>query len=80
MEGGTLRQLDAFRPRQTTGRSRGAGCDWVHVAIDDVTRHTYVGLVADEQQPTAIGVLSRSGAWFNGGVECRKVVIDNDSA
>jgi len=51
------------------------------VAIDDATRLAYVEVLADEQQATAIGFLSRAVAWFNGqGVECRQVMSDNGSA
>ena len=63
------------------GRSTGVGYDRVHVAIDDATRLGYVEVLADGQQATAIGFLSRSVAWFNGqGVECRQVMSDNGSA
>ena len=63
------------------GRSTGVGYDRVHVAIDDATRLAYVEVLADEQQATAVGFLSRSVAWFNGqGVECRQVMSDNGSA
>jgi transposase InsO family protein len=63
------------------GRSAGAGYDRVHVAIDDATRLAYVEVLADEQQGTAIGFLSRAVAWFNGqGVECRQVMSDNGPA
>ena len=63
------------------GRSTGVGYDRVHVAIDDATRLAYVEVLADEQQGTAIGFLSRAVAWFNGqGVECRQVMSDNGSA
>ena len=51
------------------------------MAIDDATRLGYVEVLADGQQATAIGFLSRSVAWFNGqGVECRQVMSDNGSA
>jgi len=37
--------------------------------------------LADEQQATTIGFLSRAVAWFNGqGAECRQVMSDNGSA
>jgi transposase InsO family protein len=63
------------------GRSAGVGYDRVHVAIDDLTRRAYVEVLADEQQATAIGFLSRAVAWFNGqGVECRQVMSDNGPA
>jgi hypothetical protein len=42
------------------GRSAGAGYDRVHVAIDDATRLAYVEVLADEQQATAIGFLTRA--------------------
>jgi hypothetical protein len=38
-------------------------------------------VLADEQQATAIGFLSRAVAWFNGhGMECRQVMSDNGPA
>ncbi len=38
-------------------------------------------MLADEQQATAIGFLSRAVAWFNGrGVECRQVMSYNRTA
>jgi len=48
------------------GRSSGVGYDRVHVAIDDATWLAYVEVLADEQQATAIGFMSRALAWFNG--------------
>jgi transposase InsO family protein len=62
-------------------RSSGVGYERVHMAIDDATQPAYVEVLADEQQSTAIGFLSRAVAWFNGqGVECRQVMSDNVSA
>jgi transposase InsO family protein len=38
-------------------------------------------VLADEQQATAIGFMSRALAWFNSqGVECRQVMSDNGPA
>jgi len=63
------------------GRPTGVGYDRIHVAIDDTTRLAYVEVLADEQQVTAIGFMSRALAWFNGqGVECRQVMSDNGPA
>jgi transposase InsO family protein len=71
------------------GRSYGVGYDKVHVAVDDATRLAYVEVLADEQKPTVIGILSRAVAWFNGqdnlyaeanGYECRRVMSDNGPA
>jgi transposase InsO family protein len=63
------------------GRSTGVGYDRVHVAIDDATRLAYVEVLADEQQATAIGFMTRAVAWFNGqGIECRQLMSDNGPA
>jgi len=61
--------------------STGLGYDRVYVAIDDATRPAYVEVLADEQQATAIGFLSRALAWFNGqAVDCGQVISDNGTA
>ena len=61
--------------------STGVGYDRVHLEINDATRLAYVEVLADEQQTTAIGFLSRVAAWFNGqGMECRQGMRDNGSA
>jgi hypothetical protein len=40
-----------------------------------------IEVLADEQQATAIGFMSRAVAWFNGqAVECRQVMSDNGPA
>ena len=63
------------------GRSTGDGYDRAHVAIDDARRLADAEVLADEQQTTPIGFVSRVVAWFNGqGVECRQVMSDNGSA
>jgi transposase InsO family protein len=63
------------------GRSYGVGYDKVYVAVDDGTRLAYVEVLADEQKPTVIGLLSRAVTWFNGqGIECRRVMSDNGPA
>ena len=57
------------------------GINHHRLAIDDATRIAYVEVLADEQQATAIGFMSRAVAWFNGqGVECRQVMSDNGPA
>jgi len=63
------------------GRSYGVGYNKVHVAVVDATRLAYVEVLADEQETTVIGFLSRAVAWFNSqGVECRRVMSDNGPA
>ncbi|WP_157962031.1 helix-turn-helix domain-containing protein, partial [Acuticoccus kandeliae] len=41
-------------------RNRGAGWDFVHVAIDDATRLAYVEILADEKRGTTTGFLVRA--------------------
>jgi len=43
-------------------RSTVVSCDRVNVAIDDATLLAYVGMLADMQQTTPIGFLSRAVA------------------
>jgi transposase InsO family protein len=51
------------------------------VAIDYATRLANVEVLADKQQSTAIGFLSRAVAWLNSQrVECRQAMWDNGPA
>lgn len=62
-------------------RSRGAGFDFVHVAIDDATRLAYVEILPDEQQQSAEAFLARALKWMRGcGVTVERVMTDNGSA
>lgn len=62
-------------------RSRGAGWEAVHVAVDDATRLAYVEVLADQTAPTAVGFLRRAIAWFaEQGITVREVMTDNGSA
>lgn len=66
---------------RTTGRSRGAGWDFVHVAVDDATRLAYVEVLADERKNTTTGFLLRALRWFRArGVKAERVMTDNGSA
>jgi transposase InsO family protein len=61
-------------------RRRGIGWDFVHVAIDDASRLTYVEVLADERGITAAGFLERAVVWFaESGIAIRKVLTDNGS-
>lgn len=61
-------------------RNRGAGWDFVHVAIDDATRLAYVEVLPDERKETATAFLTRALAWFAArGVEVERVMTDNGS-
>jgi transposase InsO family protein len=62
-------------------RARGAGWEYVHVAIDDTTRLAYVEVLADEKATTAIGFLRRAVAFYRRhGVRVQRVMTDNGSA
>lgn len=61
----------------------------MHVAVDDATRLSYIGILSAEKGPTTVGLLSRAVDWFNGqgyrcaeakGYEGRRVLSGNGSA
>lgn len=61
-----------------TTRSRGAGWEYVHVAIDDATRVAYVEMLRDETGQTTAAFLRRAIAWFRTvGVRVRRILTDN---
>lgn len=83
-----IKKLGRFdRPgKRTRGRvkghatSRGAGWEFVHVAIDDYSRVAYVEVLDDEKGQTAVGFLQRAVAWFESyGVRIQRVLTDNGS-
>jgi transposase InsO family protein len=58
---------------------RGAGYDYIHVAVDDHSRLAYAEVLPDEKGPTCAEFLTRAAAWFAGhgftGIE--RVLTDN---
>jgi transposase InsO family protein len=63
-----------------TARVRGAGWEYVHVAVDDRTRVAYVELHRDETAATTAGFLRRALAWYRTvGVRVRRILTDNGS-
>lgn len=59
-------------------RERGAGYDYLHVAIDDATRVAFVGVHADERAATTVRFLSDAVAFFaDHGVGVERVMTDN---
>jgi transposase InsO family protein len=59
-------------------RHRGAGWEYVHVAIDDHSRLAYVEVLANEEAPTTAGFLRRALIFFRQhGVRVRRVLTDN---
>jgi transposase InsO family protein len=59
-------------------RNRGAGWEYVHVAVDDCSRLAYVEVLADERGPTTVGFYERALAWFERhGVIVERIMSDN---
>ena len=67
--------------RRTGCRNRGAGWDFVHVAVDDATRLAYVEVLPDETKESATGFLIRALAWYAArGIRAERIMTDNGSA
>ena len=61
-----------------TRRSRGAGWDFVHVAIDDHSRIAFAQIYPDEKAPSAAAALSSAIAYYQRlGIRIRRVLTDN---
>jgi len=61
-------------------RTRGAGWEVLHVAIDDATRLVYAEILPDERGDTAAAFTERAVAWFAAlGVTVRRILSDNGS-
>ena len=61
-------------------RRKGAGWDYVHVAIDDRTRIAYAEVLRDETAETTASFLRRALAWYRTlGIRVRRVLTDNGS-
>ena len=59
-------------------KSRGAGWEFAHVAVDDHSRVAYVQVMAKEDQYTCTEFLERAVAFFNAhGVSIQRVMTDN---
>ena len=59
-------------------RTRKAGWEYLHVAIDDATRLTYAEVLAADDAPTCAAFLQRTLAWFRRrGVAIRRLLTDN---
>ncbi len=61
-------------------RARGAGWEFVHVAVDDASRLAYAQVLANERSPTAVAFLRRLVAWYSSrGITVTGVMTDNGS-
>ena len=75
-EGGGHRAHGRF---STTPRARSAGLDYLHVPVDDHSRHAYVEALPDEGGPSCAAFLERARAHFGRhGVGVRRVLTDSD--
>jgi transposase InsO family protein len=79
-----LGRISGFHGHRITGnrsrRCRGAGWDYVHVAIDDRTRIAYAEVLRDETSETTTVFLRRALAWYRAlGIRVRRILTDNGS-
>jgi transposase InsO family protein len=59
-------------------RSRRAGYEYLHVAIDDASRLTYAEVLAADDAPACAAFLQRTLAWFRRrGIGIRRLLTDN---
>lgn len=59
-------------------RSKRVGYDYVHVAVDDYTRLSYVEVLPDERGVTCAAFLTRAATFFAGyGIRVERVMSDN---
>jgi transposase InsO family protein len=79
-----LGRISGFYGHRITGdrrrRQRGAGWDFVHVAIDDASRLAYAEVLPNEHGDTSAAFLERAVAWFRRtDIRVREVLTDNGS-
>ena len=79
-----LGRISGFHGHRITGdrrqRRRGAGWDYVHVAIDDCSRIAYAEVLRDEVSETTAAFLRRALAWYRTlGIRVRRILTDNGS-
>lgn len=79
-----LGRISGFYGHRITGnrarRRRGAGWDYVHVAIDDASRLAYAEVLPNEHGDTSAAFLVRALAWFRRhAIRVREVMTDNGS-
>jgi len=60
---------------------RGAGWEYVHVAVDDASRLAYVEVLPDQKGLTAVAFFERARSWFaKRRIAIERVMTDNGSA
>jgi transposase InsO family protein len=77
---GRVRGLGHRITGQRRFQTQGSGWEFLHVAIDDHSRVSYLELLLDERGATVAGFLRRAVAWFRAHhVRIRRVLTDNGS-
>ena len=62
-------------------RKRGAGWEYLHVAVDDASRLAFTAVMPDERKESAVAFLNNALDWFAAhGVAAQRVMTDNGSA
>jgi len=79
-----LGRISGFHGHRITGdrrhTRRGAGWDYVHVAIDDYTRIAYAEVLRDETGETSAAFLRRALVWYRTlGIRVRRILSDKGS-
>jgi len=75
---GRVRGLGHRITGQRRFQTQGSGWEFLHVAIDDHSRVSYLELLLDERGATVAGFLRRAVAWFRAHhVRIRRVLTDN---
>ena len=79
-----LGRISGFLGHRITGdrrhSRRGAGWDYVHIAIDDASRIAYAEVLRDETGETSAGFLRRALDWYRTlGIRVRRILTDNGS-
>ena len=77
--GGGKRFTPGFRETRSGPHSKKSlGIDYLHVAIDDHSRCSYVEVLPDEKGPTTAAFLVRALAFFRAlGVRIERILTDN---
>jgi transposase InsO family protein len=69
-----------IRGRSEENRTRGAGWEYVHVAIDDHSRVAFAMVMSSEKKRSAIAFLKEAVAYYERlGVKVERVMTDNGS-
>jgi transposase InsO family protein len=78
IRGGAGHRMLGRGPGRHSGK--GAGWDYVHIAIDDATRLAYAEVLTDEKAITVVGFLRRAIAFYERhGIQVERLITDNGS-